>query len=168
VSRVGAVGRNHASVGQEFARIVEADHAVAQQAPPLLRVGRDDAGGVAVSVVRRRARRLVWTHRTTFGDSAKIPYALPLRAVVDRLGVRRVSPTDWVASPRFFVPSGRAPSVCPRSKYRSNARRRVDGPERIARSGQAERLLNAVVHNSTAVTHASWVCRRFLAVLVLT
>jgi hypothetical protein len=41
-------------------------------------------------------------------------------------------------------------------------------PERIAPAGQAERHLNAVVHDKTALTHASWICRRFLAVLVLT
>jgi hypothetical protein len=53
VSDVGrTVGRDDASVGHELAQVVEADQAVAQQAPPLLRVEGDDAGGVAVRAVR--------------------------------------------------------------------------------------------------------------------
>src|SRR5262249_38606579 len=44
------------------ARVVEHDHSVAQQAPSLLRVEGDGAGGVAVPVVSRGARGLVGTH----------------------------------------------------------------------------------------------------------
>jgi hypothetical protein len=49
------VWRNRATVGQELARVVEDDDAVAQQAPPLLRVEGDGAGCVAVRAVNWRA-----------------------------------------------------------------------------------------------------------------
>jgi hypothetical protein len=57
-----AVGRNGATVGQELAGVVEHDHAVAQQAPPLLRMEGDDVGGVAVRPVSWWALGSVWTH----------------------------------------------------------------------------------------------------------
>jgi ATP/maltotriose-dependent transcriptional regulator MalT len=64
--RVPDVGRavrgNHPAAGQDLAQVVEHDHAVAQQAPPLLRVKDDSAGGAAVRAVSRRARGPVWTH----------------------------------------------------------------------------------------------------------
>lgn len=50
------------AVGQEFAQVVEQDQAVAQKAPPLLRVEGDGPGGFAARVVRWRARGLVLTH----------------------------------------------------------------------------------------------------------
>ncbi len=58
------VGRwgNHPAAGQYLAPVVEHDHAVAQQAPPLLRVKGDDAGGVAVRALSRGAGGPVWTH----------------------------------------------------------------------------------------------------------
>jgi len=43
--------RNRATVGQQLARVVEADDAVAQQAPPLLGVEGDDVGRVTVRAV---------------------------------------------------------------------------------------------------------------------
>jgi hypothetical protein len=55
-SRAGARRGDGAAVGEQFAEIVEDDHAVAEQAPPLFRVGRDDPGGVAVGTIRRRTR----------------------------------------------------------------------------------------------------------------
>jgi hypothetical protein len=48
------VRRNRATIGQEFARVVEDDDAVAQQAPPLLGAEGDDAGRVAVRAVSWR------------------------------------------------------------------------------------------------------------------
>ncbi len=58
------VGRwgNHPAAGQYLAPVVEHDYAVAQQAPPLLRVKGDDAGGVAVRALSRGAGGPVWTH----------------------------------------------------------------------------------------------------------
>jgi len=52
----GPARRNHPTIGQQLAGVLEEDHAVAQQAPPLLGVGGDAVGGVAVRVVRWRAR----------------------------------------------------------------------------------------------------------------
>jgi hypothetical protein len=46
--------RNRATVGQELARVVEEDDAVAQQAPPLLGVEGDDVGRVTVRAVSWR------------------------------------------------------------------------------------------------------------------
>jgi len=48
------VWRNRATVGQEFARVVEDDDAVAQQAPPLLGAEGDDVGRVTVRAVSCR------------------------------------------------------------------------------------------------------------------
>jgi DNA-binding transcriptional regulator YhcF (GntR family) len=56
------VRRNHPTVGQYLARVIEEDHAVAQQAPPLLRVEGDGVGGATVRSVSWRARGPVWTH----------------------------------------------------------------------------------------------------------
>jgi hypothetical protein len=53
---------NRATVGQELARVVEEDDAVAQQAPPLLRMEGDDAGRVTVRAVSRRTWGLMWAH----------------------------------------------------------------------------------------------------------
>ena len=49
------VWRNHATVGQELARVVEEDDAVAQQAPSLLGAEDDGAGRAAVKAVSWRA-----------------------------------------------------------------------------------------------------------------
>ena len=49
----------HPAAGKDLARVVEHDHAVAQQAPSLLRVEGDGASGIAVPVVSRGARGLV-------------------------------------------------------------------------------------------------------------
>jgi hypothetical protein len=49
------VWKNCAAVGQELARVVEDDDAVAQQAPPLLGVEGDGAGRVTVRAVSWRA-----------------------------------------------------------------------------------------------------------------
>jgi hypothetical protein len=53
------VRRNRATVGQEFASVVEEDDAVAQEAPPLLGVEGDGAGRVTVRPVSWRTRGLV-------------------------------------------------------------------------------------------------------------
>src|SRR5690242_3315281 len=45
------VWRNRATAGQELARVVEDDNAVAQQAPPLLGAEGDGAGRVMVGAV---------------------------------------------------------------------------------------------------------------------
>ena len=59
----GRVARgNDPAARQDLAHVVEHDHAVAQQAPPLLGVGGDRVGGVAVRAVSRRARGAVSTH----------------------------------------------------------------------------------------------------------
>jgi hypothetical protein len=44
------------AAGKDLAHIVEHDHSVAQQAPSLLGVKGNSAGGVAVPVIGRRAR----------------------------------------------------------------------------------------------------------------
>jgi hypothetical protein len=56
------VWRDCAAVGQEPARVVEEDDAVAQQAPPLLGVEGDGVGRVTVRAVSWRARGPVRTH----------------------------------------------------------------------------------------------------------
>jgi hypothetical protein len=55
----GAVRRDPLAAGKDLAHVVEHDHSVAQQAPPLLGVTSDSAGGIAVPVVSRGARGLV-------------------------------------------------------------------------------------------------------------
>ena len=55
--------RDYAAVGQKPARVVEEDDAVAQQAPPLLRVEGDGVSRVMVRAVSWRAPGPVWTHR---------------------------------------------------------------------------------------------------------
>jgi len=53
------VRRDHPAAGKDLAHVVEHDHSVAQQAPSLLGVEGDSAGGIAVPVVSRGARGLV-------------------------------------------------------------------------------------------------------------
>src|SRR6266705_396534 len=75
------VGRwgNHPAAGQYLAPIVEHDHAVAQQAPPLLRVKGDDAGGVAVRALSRGAGGPVWTHYAPLIWAPDVPvWAVPV------------------------------------------------------------------------------------------
>src|ERR1043166_24352 len=55
----GAVG---AAVGSQLSVILEHDHAVAEQAPALLREARDHASGVVVDRVSGRTGRLVLAH----------------------------------------------------------------------------------------------------------
>jgi hypothetical protein len=57
-----AVRLDAASVGEQFASVLEYDHAVAEKAPALLRVARDDTGGVAVNGVGWRTGGLVLAH----------------------------------------------------------------------------------------------------------
>jgi hypothetical protein len=52
----GAVRRDPPAAGKDLAQVVEHDHSVAQQAPSLLGVTGDGAGGVAVPVVGRGAQ----------------------------------------------------------------------------------------------------------------
>ena len=56
------VWRNRTTVGQELARVVEKDDAVAQQAPPLLGVEGDGAGRATVRAVSGRTWGPMWTH----------------------------------------------------------------------------------------------------------
>ena len=56
------MGLDHAAVGEKFARVVENDHAVAEQAPALLRVADDGVRRFAVRCRRCRTRRRVWAH----------------------------------------------------------------------------------------------------------
>jgi hypothetical protein len=62
------VWRNRATVGQELARVVEENDAVAQQAPPLLGVEGDYVGRVTVRAVSWRTGGLMWTHCSPLGD----------------------------------------------------------------------------------------------------
>jgi hypothetical protein len=55
----GAVRRDHPATRKDLTHVVEHDHPVAQQAPSLLGMTGDSAGGIAVPVVSRGARRLV-------------------------------------------------------------------------------------------------------------
>jgi hypothetical protein len=54
-----------ATVRQEFARVLEHDHAVAEQAPALFRVRGDDAGGISVDGVGDWTGGLVAAHLDT-------------------------------------------------------------------------------------------------------
>ena len=56
------VGRNGTAAGQELARVVEEDDAVAQQAPPLLGMEGNDAGRVTVRAVSWRTWGLMCAH----------------------------------------------------------------------------------------------------------
>jgi hypothetical protein len=47
---------NNPAAGKDLAHVIEHDHSVAQQAPSLLGVKGNGAGGVAVTVAGRRAR----------------------------------------------------------------------------------------------------------------
>ena len=58
---------NRATVGQELARVVEEDDAVAQQAPPLLGMEGDDPGRVTVRAVSWRTWGLMWAHFSPLG-----------------------------------------------------------------------------------------------------
>ena len=61
--RGGATVRRHAgAVGQKLASVLEYDHAVAEKAPALLRVARDDPGSVMVNGIGGGTRGLVATH----------------------------------------------------------------------------------------------------------
>jgi hypothetical protein len=57
-----AVGLDAASVGEEFAGVLEDDDAVAEEAPSLLGVAGDDPGGVPVDCVSTRTGGLVLAH----------------------------------------------------------------------------------------------------------
>ena len=59
---VGATRADDLAVGQQLAEVLEDDDAVAQQAPALFRMRRDDACGVMVGRVRGRAGWLVGAH----------------------------------------------------------------------------------------------------------
>ncbi len=58
---------NRATAGQELARVLEEDDAVAQQAPSLLGVEGDGVGRVAVRMVSWGARGLMGTHGSPLG-----------------------------------------------------------------------------------------------------
>jgi hypothetical protein len=57
-----AVGLDAASVWEEFAGVLEYDHAIAEETPSLLWMAGDDASGVSVDGVRIRTGGLVLTH----------------------------------------------------------------------------------------------------------
>src|SRR5215831_17541552 len=77
----GAARRDRPAAGEDLAHVVEHDHAVAQQAPALLRVRGDGAGGVAVPAVSRGARGLVGTHGAPplWGLTARLPNQVVVR-----------------------------------------------------------------------------------------
>jgi hypothetical protein len=56
-----AARRNQPAVGQDLSRIVEYDHPVAEQTPPLLGVKRHGTGGTAVGAISQWARGPVRT-----------------------------------------------------------------------------------------------------------
>ena len=62
-----AVWRNRATAGQELARVLEEDDAVAEQAPPLLGVEGYGSGRVAVRAVSWRTWGLMWAHGLPLG-----------------------------------------------------------------------------------------------------
>jgi len=96
------VWRNCAAVGQEPARVVEEDDAVAQQAPPLLGVEGDGVGRVAVRAVSWRARGSVRTH----GE----PLDQELRRYVDGGPLLARSRAVLVTAPAKTVGVGRWPA----------------------------------------------------------
>jgi hypothetical protein len=61
------VGFDAATVGEQFARVLEHDDAVAEEAPPLFRVRRDDTGSLPVDGIGGRALGLVLAHRGSPG-----------------------------------------------------------------------------------------------------
>lgn len=73
----GAVGVDHAPVGQKLAGVVEEDDAVAQQAPSLLGVAGDRVGRLAVQRVSGRAVRFVMTHEVRGFPVIWVTWSLP-------------------------------------------------------------------------------------------
>jgi hypothetical protein len=69
-----SVWRNRATVGQELARVVEEDDAVAQQAPPLLGVEGDHVGRVTVRTVSWGTGGLVLTHFSPLGIATNLDW----------------------------------------------------------------------------------------------
>jgi hypothetical protein len=65
VASGSAVRFDHGAVGQDLARVVEDDDAVAEQAPTLLPTARDDPRGFAVDGVGGWTRVLVLAHRVS-------------------------------------------------------------------------------------------------------
>jgi hypothetical protein len=65
---------DHASVGKQFAGVLEADDTVAEEAPALLREGGDDAGRVTVHGVGGGAGRLVLAHGVASLCWAAVPH----------------------------------------------------------------------------------------------
>ena len=55
--------RDAGAVGEQFAGVLKHDHAVAEQAPTLLRVARNDPGRVAIDRVGGWTQGLVLAHR---------------------------------------------------------------------------------------------------------
>lgn len=94
--------RDCAAVGQERARVVEEDDAVAQQAPPLLGVEGDGVGRVTVRAVSWRARGPVRTH----GE----PLDQELRTYVDCGPLLAGSRAVLVTAPAKTVRVGRWPA----------------------------------------------------------
>src|SRR5215475_2173784 len=62
-----AMRAHGASVGEDLSGVFEDDHSVAEQAPALLREGRDDACGIVVARVSGWTLWLVLAHRGISG-----------------------------------------------------------------------------------------------------
>ena len=89
---------NDPAATQDLAHVVEHDHAVAQQAPPLLRMDGDSVGGVAVRAVSRRARGVVWIHCTPLVWAADVLGLVDLQRRYEpafAVGVTRWCPCWW-------------------------------------------------------------------------
>ena len=73
---------DHSAVGEKLTRVVEEEHAVAQQAPPLLGVKRHGVRGVPVGSLGWRAMRLVRAHGTRLsGDLGHFLFSTKCRPI---------------------------------------------------------------------------------------
>ena len=76
----GPVRVDHSAVGEELTRVVEEEHAIAQEAPALLGMKRDGVRGLPVGSLGWRAKRLVRAHGTRLsGDLGRFIFSTKCR-----------------------------------------------------------------------------------------
>jgi hypothetical protein len=87
------VWRDARAVGEQFAGVLEYDHAVAEETPTLLRVAGDDPGSVVVTGIGGRTRGLVLTqHQVSDGMGVAGHYDQPGTVLRDVFTYECVTP----------------------------------------------------------------------------
>lgn len=114
--RAGAGGGDDASVGEQFTRVREDHHTVAQEAPPLLGVGCHASRRIMIGGFGGRAGRLVVTHGSGLRSSAgfrRNPESRPSACVRGHLPGRGEIPAwvpEWSFMARFSPATAGRPS----------------------------------------------------------